>query len=92
MNESIEDEGYRKRKQSLFDLQLVCEMIVAGIILYIEEKQQTIDENDVADFVIEHFPQILNSITEWKEIMIEKGDYVVESKLMTYIIITYEYN
>lgn len=64
MSAGIEDEGYCKRKQSLFDLQLVCEMVVAGIILYMGEKQQVIDEDDVADFVIEHFPQILNSITE----------------------------
>jgi hypothetical protein len=65
MTLGIDDESqYRKVRQSLFDLQLVCEMVVAGIILYMSEKQHVVDENDVADFVIEHFPQILDSITE----------------------------
>lgn len=54
-----------KSKQRLFDLQLVCEMVVAGIILFSTEVQQVeIDENEVADFIIKNFPQILNSITE----------------------------
>lgn len=68
MTASIEDNDeqsqYCKGRQSLFDLQLVCEMVVAGIILYMSEKRHTVDEDDVADFVVEHFPQILNSITE----------------------------
>jgi len=54
-----------KSKQRLFDLQLVCEMVVAGIILFSTEMQRIeIDEDEVADFVIKNFPQILNSITE----------------------------
>jgi hypothetical protein len=54
-----------KKKLSLFDTQLVCEMITASIILYVTEKfpNKQFDENEVADFVLEYFPQILELVT-----------------------------
>jgi hypothetical protein len=64
---TIEDEGHfldKLDKNKLFDLHLVCEMIVAGIILYTAEKQLDVDENDVADFIIKNFSQILDTITQ----------------------------
>jgi len=55
-------------KQQLFDAQVVNEMIVAAIILYLTEKGQTeIDEDNVADFVLKNFPQIVASITNVDE-------------------------
>ncbi len=52
-------------KNKLFDMQVVCEMLVAGIILYSSEmKHVEVDEDEVADFVIKNFPQIVLSITE----------------------------
>ena len=52
-------------KNKLFDMQVVCEMLVAGIILYSSEmKHIEVDEDEVADFVIKNFPQIVLSITE----------------------------
>jgi len=51
-------------KQQLFDIQLVNEMIVAAIILYLTEKGHTdIDEDNIADFVLKNSPQIVASIT-----------------------------
>lgn len=61
---TIETEGSFLDKNKLFDLHIVCEMIVAGIILYNTEKQNDVDENDVADFIIKNFSQILNTITQ----------------------------
>lgn len=49
----------------LFDIQLVCEMITAAIILHEAEKNPNvnINENEVADFVIKYFPQIIDIVT-----------------------------
>ena len=54
-------------KQQLFDTHLVNEMIVAAIILYLTDKSITVDEDNVADFVLKNFPQIVASITNIDE-------------------------
>jgi hypothetical protein len=54
-------------KRQLFDLQCVCELVTASIILFLtevrHEDSETLDEDQVADFVVENFPSIVNSIT-----------------------------
>lgn len=52
-------------RNKLFDMQVVCEMLVAGIILYSSEiKHLEVDEDEVAEFIIKNFPQIVSSITD----------------------------
>lgn len=54
------------QKMQLFDVQLVCEMITAAIIVYMTEKKlnENVDEDEIADFVIRYFPQILDIVTD----------------------------
>lgn len=55
-------------KQQLFDFQFVCEITVASIILFLTETgyedSEQVDEQEVAEFVLKRFPEIVHSITD----------------------------
>jgi hypothetical protein len=54
-------------KKQLFDYQFVCEIVTSAIILFLIEERhevaETLDDEQVADFVIKNFPEIIDSIT-----------------------------
>lgn len=54
-------------KKQLFDFQFVCEIVTSAIILFLIEERhedgETLDEEQVANFVIKNFPEIIDSIT-----------------------------
>ena len=56
-----------EKKEQLFDINILYEIVTTAIILYlIEEKHESsesLDEEHVADFVLKHFPSIIESIT-----------------------------
>jgi len=47
----------------LFDSGIVKDILTAGILLYLMEKHEEINEDEVADFVIKNFSHIIDSIT-----------------------------
>jgi hypothetical protein len=63
----MNDNDELKHKKQLFDFQFVCEIVTASIILFlIEERKEdgeTLDDEQVADFVLKNFPEIVDSIT-----------------------------
>ena len=65
MNDSVEQNDAAKQ---LFDFQFVCEITVASIILFLTEAgyedSEKVDEQQVAEFVLKRFPEIVRSITD----------------------------
>jgi hypothetical protein len=55
-------------KKQLFDFQFVCEIVAAAIILFLTEERHedgdSLDEDEVVNFVLEKFPIIVDSITD----------------------------
>jgi hypothetical protein len=55
-------------KKQLFDFQFVCEIVASAIILFLTEERnedsESLDEDQVADFVLKNFPVIIDSITD----------------------------
>jgi hypothetical protein len=66
MNDLNENNQLEHKKQ-LFDFQFVCEIVTAAIILFLIEERhedgETLDDEQVADFVLKNFPEIVDSIT-----------------------------
>ena len=61
-------------RQQLFEKQLVCEITVGAIILYLTERDQNADADEIADFVIGNFERIVASITNVDENNDENND------------------
>lgn len=55
-------------KSQLFDFQIVCEIVTAAVILYLIEEEyeddESVNEDTIADFVINHFSKIMSTITD----------------------------
>jgi|GEM_PF-5678797 len=66
MKKWMNDDSLQNRKQ-LFEKQLVCEITVSAIILYLSEKYYKVNVDEIADFVINNFEQIVASITNIDE-------------------------
>lgn len=50
-------------KKQLFDKELVFKITAAAITLYLLEDHEQVNEEKISDFIVNHFQQIVESVT-----------------------------
>ena len=64
----MNEQSLEHHKKQLFDFQFTCEIVASAIILFLTEERhedsESLDEDQIADFVLKKFPAIVDSITE----------------------------